>query len=320
MREQLMRSFVIATAATILILRLCSLVGAETRQEQPGSATIPNESTICSEVRPGSHEHYHLPANKKLPEGVSFATDWTQIRSGGWFGEQVMDNCRIHLDGFRTWHGKVAVRVEVQPNDDPLNLKANSERAEMMTMQSSDQAPIKENSGSGIIYYATSYYFPKMWLGQQLRWSSFAPTDCSVGNQNQCNSWSFVWQFYGWGAMSAAQTTMNGPQRYRFNDSEFTDGGLLNLGKWTDFVFMVNWRTGDYKVWRRDEGLTYFNEALKGNRPVQRGEVYVKQGLYRGGNVSGRTDVLWIGPTVRGSSFQAVERQAFGTNSGISGN
>src|SRR5262249_25726182 len=32
-------------------------------------------------------------------------------------------------------------------------------------------------------------------------------------------------------------------------------------------------------------------------------DFYVKQGLYRGGNVGGRTDVFWIGPTARGTSL-----------------
>ena len=275
---------------------------------------------MCPAVKPGSHERYRLPANRNLPDGISFATDWTKIQSGGWFGEQAMDQCRIHRDGFLTWHGKAAVRVEVQPNDDPLNSKSNSERAEMMMMQSSSGAAIQENVRSGVQYYATSYYFPKGWQGQQFRWSAFAPTDCAAGNKSQCNSWSFVWQFYGWGALSAAQAIPNGPQYYTFNGFKFTDGGLLALGKWTDFVFVVDWGTGAYKVFRRDEGQTTFREVLKNKTTLAPGRnVYIKQGLYRGGNVGGRTDVLWIGPTVRGSSFSAVEREAFGTNDGIGG-
>jgi hypothetical protein len=207
--------------------------------------------------------------------------------------------------------------VEVQPNDDPLVLKSNSERAEMLYMQDARGTAIKENLKSGVQYYATSYYFPSTWQGQQLPWSAFAPADCSTGDQNQCNSWSFVWQFYGWGALGAAQTTVGGAQHYRFNGSEFSRAGLIELGKWTDFVFMVDWGSGAYTVWRRDEGQIAFAEVLAGRTalPVGR-DIYVKQGLYRGGNVGGRTDVLWIGPTVRGLSFSAVEHRAFGTDNG----
>jgi hypothetical protein len=44
------------------------------------------------------------------------------------------------------------------------------------------------------------------------------------------------------------------------------------------------------------------------------GAHYWKQGLYRGG--VNRTDVLWMGPTARATSFEAAEMAAFGTASG----
>jgi len=283
----------------------------------PALVTL-NASKKCGTIASGPHESYGLPANGKLPDGISFATDWSQIRTGGWFGAQIMDSCRTEPDGMVTWHGKAAVRVEVQSNDDPLNPKTNSDRAEMMMMQTPDGNVIKENAGRGIQYYATSYYFPTNWQGQQLPWYRFAPTDCSFGDQNQCNSWSVVWQFSGWGAaLSAAQTDVGAPQRYLFNGQAFNDGGRIQVGKWTDFVFMVDWSTGAYNVWRRNEGQIGFTQVLSARAavPADR-DIYVKQGLYRGGNVSGRTDVLWIGPTARGLSFTAVEQQAFGTDNG----
>jgi hypothetical protein len=228
-----------------------------------------------------------------------------------------MDDCRIGPDGFLTWHNKAAVRVEVQPNDDPLDRTANSERAEVLIMQDANGKEIQEDTSSGIQFYATSYYFPINWRGEQLPWSAFAPADCTLQDKNLCNSWSFVWQFYGWGGLSAGQFTANGPQLYRFNQSYFSIDGAITLGRWTDMIFMVDWTAGDYKIWRRDEGQTLFTMVLAGSTPVPPGrKIYVKQGLYRGGNVNGRTDVLWIGPTVRGSSFAAVERQAFGTQDG----
>ncbi|SRR5579871_1592531 len=297
------------------------VISAQQIAAQPGTQAMPqaapNTAKTCPPVKPGSHERYGLPATAKLPDGISFATDWLQNRTGGWGGEQVMDRCRFQPDGFSTWHSKPAVRVEVQPNDDPLALKQNSERAEMLQMQDAKRKPIRENSGSGAQYYATSYYFPATWRGQQLPWSAFAPTDCAAGDRNQCNSWSFVWQFYPWGGLSAAQTAVNGPQHYEFIGTRFRDGGLIALGKWTDFVFMVDWGASNYTVWRRDEGQAAFTRVLAGKAAIPRiRDVYVKQGLYRGGNVGGRTDVLWIGPTVRGSTFAAVEREAFGTSDG----
>jgi hypothetical protein len=283
---------------------------------EAAAQTEPNTSKACPPVPSGWHERYRLPPPSKAPGGVSFATDWTQNRTGGWAGEQVMDRCRFQPDGFQTWHGKPAVRVEVQPHDDPLALRVNSERAEMLRMQDAGGRPLMESSSSGVQYYATSYYFPTTWKGQQLPWRAFAPADCAAGAQTQCNSWSVIWQFYPWGGLSAAQTAPDGPQHYRFFGAPFADNGLLALGKWTDFVFRVDWATGDYTIWRRDEGQTAFTRAVTGKSAVPAREVYVKQGLYRGGNVDGRIDVMWIGPTVRGPSFAAVEREAFGTGSG----
>jgi hypothetical protein len=256
-----------------------------------------------------------LAPPKNVPGNISFGTDWKEIASGGWFGQQAMDPCRIRLDGFETWHGKQAVRIEVQPGDDPLALKSNSERAESLVMQDSRGRQIKESGASGKQFYATSYYFPPTWQGQQLPWAAFAPIDCSTGNQ--CNSWSFIWQFYGWESFSAARTTVNGEEHYRFNGRPFARNGLIALGKWTDLVFLVDWSDGSYTIWRRDEGQAGFAEVLSGRAAVPAGrEIYVKQGLYRGGNVGGRTDVLWIGPTARGSSFSEVERYVFGTDAG----
>jgi hypothetical protein len=298
---------------------------AGTYQTEAGSpasvvGATPDASKTCPSVKAGTHERYHLPVTKSLPGGISFATDWAGNRSGGWGGEQVMDQCRIRPDGVLTWHGKPAVRVEVQPNDDPLALGANSERAEMLIMQGSGKSAASENVGGATQYYATSYYFPESWVGQQLPWSAFSGADCAANNQNGCNSWSFVWQFYGWAGLGAAQTTPNGPQHYSFDGKPFAGGGMIALGKWTDFVFQVAWGTGDYVIWRRDEGQEKFSKALSGKSPVPFGrEIYIKQGLYRGGSVGGRTDVLWIGPTARGSSFSAVEQQVFGTNNGPNG-
>jgi hypothetical protein len=311
-----LRAPVSAAVICAVLISIIASIHEAAAQPAAASQTGPNGTRMCAAVPPGRHERYRLPPPPQLPEGISFATDWTKNSTGGWGGEQVMDRCRFQPDGFLTWHGKPAVRVEVQPHDDPLVLKSNSERAEMLRMQDARGLPIMESSSSGVQYYATSYYFPATWRGQQLPWHAFAPTDCAAGDQQQCNSWSIVWQFYPWGGLTAGQTAANGPQHYVFLGAPFANGGLIRLGKWTDLVFSIDWTTGDYTIWQRDEGEAAFTKALAGKSPPPSRDVYVKQGLYRGGNVDGRTDVLWIGPTVRGSSFVAVERQAFGTGSG----
>jgi hypothetical protein len=179
-----------ACAALIQIIVTMIIVSTPGAAAQPAAASpvTPDASKICAPVPPGLHERYRLPSPSALPDGVSFATDSARIDTGGWGGEQVMDRCRIRPDGFLTWHGKPAVRVEVQPHDDPLALNANSERAEILQMQDARGRPISENSRSGVQYYATSYYFPSSWKGQALPWRAFVPTDCAAGDQQQCNS------------------------------------------------------------------------------------------------------------------------------------
>jgi hypothetical protein len=254
-------------------------------------------------------------------------TDWVQHpTSGGWSGKQIMDDCRLHPDG-STWHGKGAVRVEVEPTDDPLQLGANSERAEMLGMQDASGNAIEETAASATQYYATSYYLPATWNGTQYPWSVFetggstwpgnVSTDCSVNGGINCSSWSLVMQFYHWGALTAGATSVNGPQQLYIDvGGQHFALGTAALGKWTDLVFQVDWATNTLTVWRRDEGSTSFTQAATGIAGAPTGNVYLKQGLYRGGTVNGRVDVFWMGPTARGSSFAAVEGAVFGTSNG----
>ena len=228
-------------------------------------------------VSPGDNETYGLPPTTPLPAGISAMTDWTQHPlSGGWNGRQVMDPCRYQADphGFTTWHGKASARVEVDPGDDPLALGVGSERAEMLDLQGANGTVVTE--GSGTVYYATSYYFPTTWDGTFLHGDS--------------NSWSFVLQFYPLGGLSAGRHDVGAPQLYGFASFKFSDGGAIALGKWTDFVSMIDWSAGHIVWWRRDQGQTAFTKVIDGTDAtfVNATKAYVKQGLYRGGDVSGR--------------------------------
>ncbi len=273
----------------------------------------PNASKICPAVSPGDNEQYHLPAVATLPTGLSAITDWQLYpESGGFNGKQAMDDCRLQADGFLTSHGKAAARVEVQPGDDPLALGEGTERAEMFALQTPAGTEIDESAGSGVQYYATSYYFPTTWAG--------------TGLEGDSNSWSIVAQFHPtgdgtWGFLYAGASTTGGAQRYSagFGGSSlaFSDGGAIALGQWTDFVVEIDWGASVVSIWRRDDGQTHFTEVITSQSvPAPTSSCYFKQGLYRGGDVNGRTDVYWFGPTGRGSSFSAVEQAIFGTNVG----
>ncbi len=111
------------------------------------------------------------------------------------------------------------------------------------------------------------------------------------------------------------------PQVYWFDAGSrhlFSDGGLIALGKWTDFVLSIDWGKGNVQLYRRDEGQKNFSQVVKFVDPtiLPAASTYFKQGLYRGASVNGRSDILWIGPVARGTSFAAVEAAAFDTNNG----
>jgi hypothetical protein len=163
-------------------------------------------------------------------------------------------------------------------------------------------------------FYAISYYFPSNWDGTQLSGDS--------------ESWSYVMQFHpnNTGALIGLGASRTGPglaQKYYFQGDQQHDlanGSLITLGAWTDFIFQLNWSSGALNIYRRDQGATKFTLVLSINEPAMLPDSnggYFKQGLYRGPDVNGRTDVLWIGPTARGTSFSSVEQAAFGTNNGF---
>jgi hypothetical protein len=305
-----------------------------------GSDAGPGETgKVCPAVSPGDNETYGLPATMNLPSDVTAMTSWTQNpASGGWNGRQVMDACRYEADpgGFLTWHALASARVEVDPGDDPLALGENTERAELLNQQGSDGQAIAEGPTSGTQYYATSYYFPATWAATAYPYSVFetpgsswpygTTTDCSANGGEDCNSWSLVLQFHGpggsfWAALSAASSAPGQPQTMGYEVGTqtfaFSDGGQLLLGKWMDLVLELDWASGAVTIWRRNEGQSTFAQVVSATpTAAPAAGTYMKQGLYRGGTVNGRTDVYWVGPTLRGASFSAVEQAAFGTSAG----
>ena len=267
---------------------------------------------------------------------VSFNGDWDRDPAqGGWADIQVVDPAKLQKDpNTPTWHNRGAARVQVDFGDDPLNLGEGTERAEVLAMQDSAGKQIPEGEGSGTQYYAISYKFPADWAGTEIAGDG--------------TSWSIVFQLHGPDklgyspafALNAAKTTNAGLQKYSVATNggdrqtgccgpsyDFSDGGLISLGQWTDFIIMMSFAstpTGHITIWRRDEGQAGFAQVvdvgnvatLQYNSQIDStvGAHYWKQGLYRGG--VNRTDVLWMGPTVRATSFEAAEMAAFGTASG----
>ena len=259
-------------------------------------------------------EAYRLPAPTSLPTGVSFLSDWeNRVRAGGFGGVQAMDGCRMAHDPiFSTWHGLATVRVEVNPGDDPIS--SGGERSEVIFMQTPSGEIIEESRSSGRVYFATSYYFPDDWEGTVLR-----------GNPE---SWSAVLQFHPGGGsglfailMAGVREQQDGQRLFWTSenlDTRYLDDPAIRLGEWVDLVFDMDFSAAQIRIYRRNQNETTFRLVMDESEPAMRsGTTHMKQGLYRGSDVGGRTDVLWIGPTSRGESFAAVEMASFGTNNGV---
>lgn len=258
----------------------------------------------CAPAGAITNERYNLFGPSAFPSGVSFLSDWSlNPTSGGYSGIQAMDACRIQPDPtFQTWHGKPTVRFEVNRGDDPL-ASSGTERSEVLQLQNDLGGDLIE---SGTQFYAMSYYFPINWDGTFL--------------QGNANSWSSVMQLYGWSSLQAGRRTPAGPQKLFFvTGAGMHDLGVITKGNWIDLILQMNWSSGQYSVYRRNQGQSKFTSAVTATDAAAAGKsgVYFKQGIYRGPDVNSRTDILWTGPTARAGNFSAAEQAAFGTNNGF---
>jgi hypothetical protein len=274
---------------------------------------------------------------------VSFLSDWAKDpNQGQWYFIQVVSRDRLHNDpNMPTSHGLPAAHVIVMPGDKPV---VSGERAEVLYMTTNQgatkPAPISEFASSGLIYYATSFFYPATW-----------------GGSTYNGAWSVQFQLHGPDALpselgytgippafafGAGSPKPGAPQQFLISGEAgvyTTDqsnlqknfwtyglsGGASNvpLGAWVDFIFGIKWtpaNAGHIVVWRRDQGQTYFTRVLdiSGFPTLQQAAgkpllaSYFKQGYYR--NPQTRTDELWIGPTARAGAFADAEQAAFNTN------
>jgi hypothetical protein len=255
---------------------------------------------------------------------ASFVSDWTRSSLGNWRWTQIMSANRLQPDlNVRTNHGLTPARVEVRPGDNPIG--ATGERSEVLMMKNATTDSLTENPNSGTQYFALSYFFPTTWSGTEI-----------AGNPN---SWSAVFQLHGPDDLSAPPSfALHVSDKFRISRLagdlstqrnvvyELSDGGAVRLGEWVDFVVKIQLdsrEAGAITVWRRNQGSPSFAQVLNVTnvatlqyRGGSVGEHYWKQGLYRGA-VPDRTDVLWMGPMARATSFLAAEKAAFGTQAGM---
>jgi hypothetical protein len=92
----------------------------------------------------------------------------------------------------------------------------------------------------------------------------------------------------------------------------------LHLGRWNDYVLHVTWRpraNGLFVVWHRVEGGKWRRALLYRGptmlyKPGARDSIGVSEGFYR--PRSARRTTIYQDGFVRGESFAAVARAAFG--------
>jgi hypothetical protein len=228
--------------------------------------------------------------------------------------------------------GTVA-RVEVRPGD---NVGWSGERAEVLNMQRSDPQtgktdfyPVLESDGHE--FYAIAVKLSPDWVppgkdhGTGPVWGTIAQLHApDTYDAPPALALSATSDFHlDW----CAGDIMDGGNLSTHKDSvplAFTNGAL-NAGHWVEFVIEVIWsytNKGGVTVYRRDEGERNFGIVYtKYQIPTLQSKYgateddshhYWKVGYYRS-TTAQVTNVLWMGPFVRGTTFDEVARAAFGS-------
>jgi len=255
-----------------------------------------------------------------------FTAEWTKglrMFPGQWQYLHAVgkDRLRPERDPSSPKGGTVA-RVEVRPGDKVIS----SERSEVCMMQDSWGRPLPVRSTSGHEYYGISVKLDLKWQAPQPNAAGYA--------------WGTFFQLHGPDSLGASPSialmaekdfhldvcggdVMDGGKRTKPKgvvSLPYTDGSL-NLGRWNQFLVDVVWaadNTGSITIYRRNEGKMQWIKVLeKQNTPTlqygfgqQVGDHYWKTGFYR--SESSHTNLLWLGPIVRGNNRNEVAVAAFG--------
>jgi hypothetical protein len=108
---------------------------------------------------------------------------------------------------------------------------------------------------------------------------------------------------------------LGGDLNAKVGGRRFLTKSSLNIGRWVDFVLKIKWapdETGAVAVWRRDEGESAWEKVadIEAVATLQHKGIpipnshYWRAGFYR--SESKHTNVLWLGPILRGRSFDEV--------------
>jgi hypothetical protein len=223
-------------------------------------------------------------------------------------------------------HGMVA-RFEVHGGD----YTVSGDRAEMVSMwKDGSRLPVTPESGHE--FYGISVKLAPDWqapLGDtrypQIKWGIIMQLHSpNVFNAPPAIALSATDGFH---LSMDSGDLLAGGARSRNKDAidyPFADGSL-NRGHWVEFIMDIKWSldaTGAIVVYRRDEGQSAFAKVVDlANLPTLTSRFGIDSanlkhdwciGYYRSRNAD-LVNILWIGPVVRGTTFDEVAATAFGS-------
>ncbi|MES1218350.1 MAG: heparin lyase I family protein [Bacteroidota bacterium] len=283
-------------------------------------SSIKDDTTI---VRDSIIRKYFPPSKATSPfssDVIVFKGDWTK-KYGGWETPNMVDVDRVSRNGI-TWHGLPAAKTEVRSGDKSA-CDETCDRSEIAELPDGKGGLIDEGKALGsTVYFATSYKIPPAFQSNPGNWEIVlqlhGPDEFGVSPVFAFDIGNKKWQVN----MRQGDIRLNTINKgYPLSNNDIT------YDKWTDFIIAINFQknsTGFVKIWRRDEGESFFTQVLNLDKistlqysgpagPI--GYHYWKQGIYRSRIAD--TDIMWMGPFARTGTFEASEKAAFGTANGF---
>jgi len=261
------------------------------------------------------------------------------------------DRIRLEVDPDSPKKGMVA-RFEVRSGDH--RVIHSGERSEMYTMLDGKGKKLPVTEQSGHEFYGISVKVDPDWQAPQresadkgnVKWGTFM----QLHSPNAFNSppaidlsleHEFALRMNAGELIKIVPDRKTGGFKQIRNDSQYfkLTNGDLNKGHWVQFVLDVVWKTdstGSVRLYRRDENQIDFQQVLTLNDiPTLQTSKYIptdlascpscatdnivhywRVGYYRSTSPN-QTNVLWLGPIVRGTSFDEVAKAAFGSSGAI---
>lgn len=202
----------------------------------------------------------------------------------------------------------------VLPGD--ICLKTTGERSEVVLGGWQNTSRFQVKGDEGIEFYKVAVKLAPGWVAPQVNSRGYA--------------WGTFFQLHGPNEYAASPAValhaedkfslfvLGGDMNKKLGGKRFLTRSDLNTGKWVEFVLKIKWSpdaSGAISAYRRDEGESAWEIVadIKSVATLQyKGAEspkphYWKAGFYR--SESGHPNSLWLGPIVRGKSFEEVTGQ-----------